>query len=186
MTVKKVTRKRRNHKRKMMKMKGGAFSEQEQKVLVNNGFTQEQITQLQELNIDFEAIIDRIDQIMNQSDIGFAANSDALTQQVLNSFQNGNVDLELEEAIPQNLEDIHELDMSLDDNMFDDGGPMHLDELQENSVDSSLGYTSNEDSGLLGGRTKKRRRNKRSNKRRTNKKSNKRRINKRKTNKNSK
>jgi len=169
-----------------MKMKGGAFSEQEQKVLVNNGFTQEQITQLQELNIDFEAIIDRIDQIMNQSDIGFAANSDALTQQVLNSFQNGNVDLELEEAIPQNLEDIHELDMSLDDNMFDDGGPMHLDELQENSVDSSLGYTSNEDSGLLGGRTKKRRRNKRSNKRRTNKKSNKRRINKRKTNKNSK
>ena len=159
-------------------MKGGAFSEQEQKVLVNNGFTQEQITQLQELNIDFEAITDRIDEIMNQSDMGFSANSDALTQQVLNSFQNGNIDLHLEEAIPENPEDIHDLDMSLDDNMFDDGGPMHLDELQENSVDSSLGYTSNEDSGLLGGRTKKRRRNKRSNKRsnkrRTNKKSNKR------------
>jgi hypothetical protein len=185
MTIKKVTRKR-IYKRKMIKMKGGAFSEQEQQVLVNNGFTQQQISQLQELNVDFETIIERIDQIMNQSDMGFSGNSDGLTQQVLNSFQNGNMNmgLDLEEAIPQNPEDIHDLDITLDDNMFDDGGPMHLDDLQQNSLNSTSGYTSNEESDFLGGRTNKMS-NKKTNKKtskKTSKKSNKK-SNKKKSNK---
>jgi len=180
MTVKRGTNKRRSYKRKMMKMKGGAFSEEEHQVLANNGFTQDQINELQQLNVEFETIIERIEQITNESDLGFSGNSDGLTQQVLNSFQNGNINMDLDAAIPQNHEDVHELDMTLDDNMFDDGGPMHLDDLEANSVNSSLGYTSSEESDFL---TNKRRTNKRrTNKRRTNK----RRTNKRRTNKRSK
>ena len=165
-------------------MKGGDFSQQEHTVLVNNGFTEDQIQQLQDLNIDFERIIERIDEIMNQSELGFSGNSDNITQQVINSFlqpNNVNANIDLEEAIPQNPEDIHELDMTLDDNMFDNG-PMNINELDVSSVS---GHTTDEESDLFGGRTNKSKTNKRrSNKRRSNKRrSNKRRNNKTRSNK---
>jgi len=176
--------KSKTNKRKLQR--GGAFSPQEKELLLNNGFTQEQIDELEQRNIDFERITDKIDEIMNQSDIGFAGNSDELTDAVMNALNQDAIDLE--EAIPANPDDVHDLDFGFnfdDEIIAGDDGPLNINDLNITPTDSESGHTTASDDSFNGGKMKsnKKRTNKRkSNNRRTNKRSqtNKKRYNKRK------
>ena len=176
--------KSKTNKRKLQR--GGAFSQQEKQLLLNNGFTQEQIDELEQRNIDFERITEKIDEIMNQSDIGFAGNSDELTDAVMNALNQDAIDLE--EAIPANPDDVHDLDFAFnfdDEIIAGDDGPLNINDLNITPSDSESGHTTGSDDSFDGGK-RRRKTNKRrqTNKRKTNKKrTNKRRTNKRRTNK---
>ncbi len=174
--------KSKTNKRKLQR--GGAFSQQEKQLLLNNGFTQEQIDELEQRNIDFERITEKIDEIMNQSDIGFAGNSDELTDAVMNALNQDAIDLE--EAIPANHDDVHDLDFAFnfdDEIIAGDDGPLNINDLNITPSDSESGHTTGSDDSFDGGKRRKSNK-RRSNKRRTNKKRyNKRRTNKRRTNK---
>ena len=183
----------KTNKRKLQR--GGAFSPQERQLLINNGFTQAQIDELEQRNIDFERITDKIDEIMNQSDIGFAGNSDDMAEMVMNALNQDVIDLE--EAIPANPDDVHDLDFGFnfdDEILLGDDGPLNINDLNITPTDSESGHTTASDDSFNGGKrrrrtNKKRSIKRRSNKRRTNKKrynkrrTNKRRLNKKKTNK---
>ncbi len=188
--------KSKTNKRKLQR--GGAFSPQEKQLLLNNGFTQEQIDELEQRNIDFERITEKIDEIMNQSDIGFAGNSDELTDAVMNALNQDAIDLE--EAIPANPDDVHDLDFGFnfdDEIIAGDDGPLNINDLNITPSDSESGHTTGSDDSFDGGKRRKRRTNKKrsnkriqTNKKRTNKKrynkgrqTNKKRYNKRRTNK---
>lgn len=176
--------KSKTNKRKVQR--GGAFSPQEKQLLLNNGFTQEQIDELEQRNIDFERITEKIDEIMNQSDIGFAGNSDELTDAVMNALNQDVIDLE--EAIPANPDDVHDLDFGFnfdDEIIAGDDGPLNINDLNITPSDSESGHTTASDDSFDGGKRRRKTNKRRSNKRRqTNKKrTNKRRYNKRRTNK---
>lgn len=159
---------------------GGAFSPQERQLLINNGFMQEQIDELEQRNIDFERIMDKIDEIMNQSDMGFAGNSDEMVEMVMNALNQNAIDLE--EAIPANPDDVHDLDFGFnfdDEIIAADDGPLNINDLNITPSDSESGHTTASDDSFNGGKRR------RTNKRRQNnkRKSKKRKTNKRKTNK---
>ncbi len=172
----------KTNKRKLQR--GGAFSPQERQLLLNNGFTPAQIDELEQRNIDIERITDKIDEIMNQSDIGFAGNSDDMAEMVMNALNQDVIDLE--EAIPANPDDVHDLDFGFnfdDEILLGDDGPLNINDLNITPTDSESGHTTASDDSFNGGKRRKSNK-RRSNKRRTNKKRyNKRRTNKRRTNK---
>lgn len=175
--------KSKTNKRKLQR--GGAFSPQEKQLLINNGFTEEQIDELEQRNIDFERITDKIDEIMNQSDIGFAGNSDELTDAVMNALNQDAIDLE--EAIPANPDDVHEVDFGFnfdDEIIAGDDGPLNINDLNITPTDSESGHTTASDDSFNGGKRRTKTNKRKSNNRRTNKKrTNKRKSNKKRTNK---
>jgi hypothetical protein len=83
--AKRHTRNRRHKKRitRTRKMRGGAYSQTELQQLQTNGFSEYQIESLQEMNIPFNDVMIKINQLMNQGDDGFHGNSDEFAEQVM-------------------------------------------------------------------------------------------------------
>jgi hypothetical protein len=114
------------------KMRGGAFSQNELQQLQTNGFSDYQIQILQERNIPFNDVMERINQLWNQGDDGFHGNSDDFAEQIMDqiiNMQTPDVDFD---AIPQAEDDIHDMDMSFNG----DDDSLHLSDLNvtENSM----------------------------------------------------
>ena len=74
--VKRYTRKRHLKNKKYKKMRGGAFSQTELQQLQNNGFNEEQIQVLQQMNVPFNSVMTIINQLTNQGPNGFHGNAD--------------------------------------------------------------------------------------------------------------
>jgi hypothetical protein len=134
---KKHTRHRRQkaYKRKIARtrsMKGGAYSQTELQQLQTNGFSEEQIQTLQEMNIPYNLVMERINQAWNQGDDGFHGNSDDFAEQIMSQLSNNNSDLF--DDIPHADDDIHELSFN------GDNGSLHLSDLNS-SQDSMFGNT---------------------------------------------
>lgn len=80
--------KKRYTKKHRKTMKGGSFSQNELNQLSNVGFTRYQINSLQDLNISFNEIMQKVDRITNQNDGAQSFNSDDLTEQVMTEIFN--------------------------------------------------------------------------------------------------
>lgn len=123
--AKRHTRNRKQKRRlsRSRKMRGGAYSQTELQELNGSGFSDDQIQTLQEMNIPFNDILFKINQLTGQ------VPNDELAEQVMveifneQIFQNPNA--EMLTAIPHNDDDIHDMDISFNNN--DDS--MHLSDL---------------------------------------------------------
>lgn len=133
--AKKHTRHRRHKRQKRMtksrKMSGGAFTQTELQQLHNNGFNEDQIQTLEQMNIPFNVVIERIHQLWNQGDHGFHGNSNEFAEQIMVDLLNNHI--ENADAIPHAEDDIHDtdMDMNLSFNVVDDS--LHLSDL-DNSL----------------------------------------------------
>lgn len=156
MAKKRYTRHRRQKRYRHKTMKGGAFSQEEIQQLQGQGFTEYQIESLQDLGVSLNEVMQKVNTIMNEGPDGFHGNSDDMAEQVMvellneHIFENPNNQVD---AIPQAEDDIHDLDMSMD-NSFDTQGTMDLNELNASGF-SDYGNTTSEDTSFGG---KKRRR----------------------------
>ena len=81
----------RNKRQRRRNMKGGAFSQEELTQLQNNGFSEYQIESLQDLNVTFNEVMQKVNTIMNQGADGFHGNSDDMTEQVMIELLNEHV-----------------------------------------------------------------------------------------------
>ena len=119
---KKHTRHRRQKRRiaRTRKMRGGAYSQTEIQELQTNGLTEEQIQSLQEMNVSFNNVMFKVNQLSGQIP------ADELSEQVMieifneNIFGNSN-----EDAIPHADNDIHDMDVSFNG----DDDSLHLSDL---------------------------------------------------------
>ena len=129
--AKKLTRysRHRRQKRKIArtrKMRGGAYSQTELQQLTNNGFSEDQIQTLQEMNISFNDVMERINQLWNQGEDGFHGNADAFAEQFMNQITNQHAqNTDIIDAIPQAEDDIHDMDISFQG----DDDSLHLSDL---------------------------------------------------------
>jgi len=158
--AKRHTRHRRQKRYRRRTMKGGAFTQQELQQLQSQGFNDYQIERLDDLGVSLNEVMQKVNTIMNEGPDGFHGNSDDMAEQVMvellneHIFENPNNQAD---AIPQAEDDIHDLDMSMD-NSFDTQGTMNLNELNTSGI-SDAGYTTSEDTSFdeFGGKRRKRR-----------------------------
>ena len=133
--AKKITRHRRQRitRRKTRKMRGGTLSQIELQQLQNNGFNEDQIQTLQQMNISFNEVMQKVNTIMNQGDTGFHGNSDNLTEQVMFELLNEHIEnTNANDMIPHSDDDIHDIDLSFDDSQ----GSLDLTDLND-SMDAN-------------------------------------------------
>lgn len=156
--AKRVTRNRRQKRHRRRIMKGGSFTEQELQQLQNSGFNQYQIDIFTDLGISFNEVIQKVNTIMNQGDDGFHGNSDDMTEQVMVELLNENQNTDQLEGIPHADDDLHNLDVSMD-NSFESQGSLPLSDLNTSNMS---GYTTSPDE--FGGRKLRRKSKKRLNK----------------------
>ncbi len=126
-TLRRRQKKQKGNKRKIArtrKMRGGAFTQTEMQQLHSNGFSEDQIQTLQERNIPFNEVMERINNLWNQGDSGFHGNSDDFSEQIMNELLNEETN-DLFDAIPQAEDDIHDLDLSFNG----DDVSLHLSDL---------------------------------------------------------
>lgn len=164
--AKRHTRHKRHRRHRRKTMKGGAFTSQEIQELEAQGFSQYNIQSLDELNVSYNQVMQKINSIMNQSNNSYNGNSDDMVEQVMNEFLNENI-FDNPEAIPHNHDDQHVLNdddlnasfLSQDSNLDQSQGSLHLSDLEQDSRMS--GYTTNPDEsfGEFGGRKRKSHRN---------------------------
>jgi len=128
-------------------MKGGAFSEQELQQLENYGFSEYQIESLTDLGVSFNEIMEKVNTIMSQNSYN---DPDYMTEQVIVELSNENIHAPIMHAD----NDIHELDMGMNDS-FSSQGTMNLDELNTSNISNTSGDTTSEDISF-GGRTRRR------------------------------
>jgi len=121
--MKKTYKKKKILKTLKKNMKGG-YNEDEILHLHNLGFTDYQIEDLENLNVSYQQILNKVDEITNRGD-GQSFNSDALTSAVLSEIEQEN---NLNTTI-QNDDDDHTIDL-------DSQGSLHLSDL--NLSDDSL------------------------------------------------
>ena len=144
--AKRRTQRRRQRRHRRRTMKGGAFSQQELQQLQNNGFNEFQIEELDNLGISFNVVMQRVDAIMNQGPDGFHGNSDGMAEQVMvelrneNTFDNPNA--EDIDAIPHDQDDIHDMDLSFND----DNGSLHMSDLDVTQDSMRANTTSGDES----------------------------------------
>jgi hypothetical protein len=122
--VKKNTRNRRQRRiARTRKMIGGAFSQTELQELQTAQFSENQIQSLQQMNIPFNDVMIRINQLRNQ--VPDDELSEHVMVEILNEqiFQNPNA--EGIDAIPHAQDDVHEMDFSFDSN----NGSLHMSDL---------------------------------------------------------
>lgn len=157
--AKRYTRHRRQKRHRRRTMKGGAFTQQELQQLQAQGFTDYQIESLQDLGVSLNEVMQKVNTIMNQGPDGFHGNSDDMAEQVMvellneHIFENPNNPID---AIPHAEDDVHNLDVSMD-NSFESQGTMNLDELNASGM-SDAGYTTTEETSFddFGGKRRKR------------------------------
>jgi len=119
-------RRQRITRRKTRKMRGGTLSQIELQQLQNNGFNEDQIQTLQQMNISFNEVMQKVNTIMNQGDTGFHGNSDNLTEQVMFELLNEHIEnTNANDMIPPSDDDIHDIDLSFDDSQ----GSLYLSDL---------------------------------------------------------
>lgn len=120
--AKRQTRNRRQKRKiaRTRKMKGGAYSQTELQQLQTNGFTEEQIQTLQAMNISFNDIMFRINQLSGQIPDNELAENMMIEILNENIFQNPNDDM-----IPHADDDVHDMDLSFNG----DDGSLHLSDL---------------------------------------------------------
>lgn len=129
MISKKQTRNKRTNKQKRYKkrvsrtrkMRGGAFSQNELQQLRSNGFSDEQIQTLDAMNVPFNDLMMRINQLWNQGDNGFHGNSDDFSEQIMIDILNEHIF----DSIPQAEDDVHDMDISFNG----DNDSLHLSDL---------------------------------------------------------
>ena len=122
---KKYTRNRRQKRRisRTRKMRGGAYSQIELKQLQPAHFSENQIQILQDMEIPFNEVIFKVNQLRNQ------VPDDELSEQVMveilneQIFQNPNA--ETIDAIPHAQDDVHDMDVSFNS----DNGSLHVSDL---------------------------------------------------------
>lgn len=153
MAKKRHTRHRRQRRQRNRTMKGGAFSQEEIQQLQAQGFADYQIERLDDLGVSLNEVMQKVNTIMNQGPDGFHGNSDEMAKQVMIELLNENIFDNQMDTIPQAEDDVHDLDMELD-NSFESQGTMDLNELNTSGF-SDYGYTTSEDTSFGG---KKRRR----------------------------
>ena len=137
--AKRNTRHRRHRRYIRRTMKGGAFSQEDIQELTEHGFSNSQIENLEELGVSLNEIMQKVNTIMNQvndSDI----DPDYVTEQVMVELSNEH----MFDAIPHADNDIHELDMGMNES-FSSQGPMNLDELNTSDISNTSGHTTSED-----------------------------------------
>lgn len=158
--IKKSRRNKKLKKRSMKVLKGGALSQQEIQNLQSQGFNQYQIQTLQDLNVSFNEILQKINTIINENPEGYAGNSDDLTEQVMIEILNENI-FDNPEVQGMNLDD-SQAEMNLSE-LDESQGSLHLSDLDTSRMS---GYTTEEDSqGEFGGKSKSKKRiNKKTNK----------------------
>jgi len=150
--VKRVSSRRRSSRHRSQKkytrrsMKGGAFSQQEIQQLENSGFTDSQIESLTGLGVSLNEIMQKVNTIMSQGD-GSHSDPDYVTEQVMVELLNDHI----YDAIPHANDDIHELNMGMD-NSFSSEGTMNLDELNTSNISNTSGDTTSEDISFGGKR----------------------------------
>ena len=123
--VKRRTRNRRQKRRisRTRKMVGGAYSQSEIQQLQTAQFSENQIQSLQDMEIPFNEVIFKVNQLRNQ------VPDDELSEQVMieilneQIFQNPNA--ETIDAIPHAQDDAHDMDLSFDS----DNGSLHMSDL---------------------------------------------------------
>jgi hypothetical protein len=147
--AKRHTRHRRQKRHRRRSMKGGAFSEQELQQLEDYGFSEQQINSLTDLGASFNEVMQKVNTIMNNGD-GSYMDPDYVTEQVMVQLLNEH----MLDTIPHADDDIHELDIGMDDS-FNSQGTMNLDELNTSDISNTSGETTNQDISFGG---KKRRR----------------------------
>jgi hypothetical protein len=126
-TQRRRQKKQKGNKRKIArtrKMRGGAFTQTEMQQLHSNGFSEDQIQTLQERNIPFNEVMERINNLWNQGDTGFHGNSNEFSEQIMHELLNEETN-DLFDAIPQAEDDIHDLDLSFNG----DDVSLHLSDL---------------------------------------------------------
>ena len=150
---KKHTRNRRQKRRvsRTRKMVGGAYSQAEIQQLQTAQFTENQIQSLQDMEIPFNEVIFKVNQLRNQ------VPDDELSEQVMieilneQIFQNPNA--ETIDAIPHAQDDAHDMDLSFNS----DNGSLHMSDLDltEDSMranttapDESFGNSSMSDGSM--------------------------------------
>lgn len=140
------TRNKRQKRHRRRTMKGGAFSEQELEQLENSGFSERQIESLQGLGVSFNDVMQKVNTIMNEGD-GSYIDPDYMTEQVMVQLQSEPI----YQPIPHAEDDIHELDMEMDDS-FTSQGTMDIGELNTNNSNDMSGYTTGPDNSFGGKR----------------------------------
>jgi hypothetical protein len=149
-----MAKSRRNmNKMRKRSMKGGNFSEQEKGVLMNTGFTQNQITTLEDLGVTYEQVNQKVNEVMGPN---MAGNSDDVSEQVVTDFLNelifNNPD-NINAPIGHAQDDIHNLDDEGLNHSFQSGDDNSLHESDLNTTTDS-GYTTNEDESFVAGSKK--------------------------------
>jgi len=151
--VKKYTHNRRQKRRiaRTRKMVGGAYSQTEIQELQDAHFSENQIQSLQDMEIPFNEVIFKVNQLRNQ------VPDDELSEQVMieilneQIFQNPNA--EAIDAIPHAQDDAHDMDISFNS----DNGSLHMsdldvtqDSMRANTTapDESFGNSSMSDGSL--------------------------------------
>lgn len=140
------TRNKRVKRHRRRTMKGGAFSEQELEQLENSGFSERQIESLQGLGVSFNDVMQKVNTIMNEGD-GSYIDQDYMTEQVMDQLQSEPI----YQPIPHAEDDIHELDMGMDDS-FTSQGTMDIGELNISDTSNMSGYTTGPDNSFGGKR----------------------------------
>lgn len=123
--AKKYTRHRRRkvHKRRLTrtkKMRGGAFSQIELQQLQTAQFSANQIQSLQEMNIPFNNVTFRINQLRNQvadNELPEHVMIEILNDEIFQNHSGEDID-----AIPHAEDDVHDMDLSFNS----DNGSLHI------------------------------------------------------------
>jgi hypothetical protein len=140
--AKKHTRNRRQKRRiaRTRKMVGGAYSQTEIEQLQDAQFSENQIQSLQEIEIPFDEVIFKVNQLTNQvpdEDLAEQVMVEILNEQI---FQNPNA--EEIDTIPHAPDDIHDMDLS-----FNDDDSLHISHLND-TQDSMRANTTIADESL--------------------------------------
>ena len=159
MAKKRHTRHRRQRRYRSRTMRGGAFTQEEMQQLQAQGFADYQIERLDDLGVSLNEVMQKVNTIMNQGPDGFHGNSDDMAEQVMIELLNENIfdnPANQLDAIPPAEDDLHDLDMSMD-NSFDTQGTMDINELNTSGM-SDAGYTTSEDMSFdeFGGKRRRR------------------------------
>ena len=127
--AKKTTRNRRQRRQRKIartrKMIGGAYSPTELQDLQSAQFSENQIQTLQQMNIPFNDVMVRINQLRNQvpdDELGERVMVEIINEQI---FQNPNA--ENIDAIPHAQDDFHDMNLSFNSN----DGSLHLSDLND-------------------------------------------------------
>ncbi len=113
------------------KMKGGAYSQTEMQELQNAQFSENQIQSLEEMNIPFNEVIFRVNQLKNvvaDEDIAEQIMVEILNEQIFQNSNSSEMDV-----IPHAEDDVHDMDISFNG----DDNSLHMSDLNNNSLHMS-------------------------------------------------